>query len=387
MRIILNTGKGGVGKTTISALTGLNIAKRYKTLVISSDLAHSLSDAFDIRLNDNPSFIADNLYALEIDAIKESKKAWGNLNSYIKELIKDKAISDIQLDELLLLPGLDDVFSLLKILEIYEQGDFEVLIIDCGPSAETLSLLSTGEKFNNLADALVPLVKRFNKLFGGFIEKKTEVKKPKDIVFDEFISLSKKLYALEKILKDKSITSVRIISKANRVIMNESFRTYSLMNMYGFLTDGVFINMIYPESIKDSSYRLLYEEQKDNMEVINEFFTKQKIFPINLFDTEITGLDQLRKVHDLIFRDVKLEEFFTDYSTYQLVEDRGTRIVIIDLAYAKDEDVKVLRIDDDLEISYLNFKRRFSLPENLRSRKISSVDFIDGKLKISMDYD
>ncbi len=387
MRIIINTGKGGVGKTTISALTAINISKRYKTLVISSDLAHSLSDLLDIKLDDTPRKVAHNLYALEINAIKESKKAWGNLNLYIRQLVEENALDDIQLDELLLLPGLDDVFSLLKILEIYKSGEFEVLVVDCGPSGETISLLSTGEKFKNLADSLVPLVKRFNRLFGSFIEKQTEVKKPKDIVFDEFISLSKKLYELEKILQDPAQTTIRFVTKANKVVANETFRSFSLTNMYDFLTDCIFVNMIYPEAMRNSSYDNLLDEEARNIRSIDDFFKEEKVIKLSLKDYEVIGLEALNRLHDEYFVDQYLEDIFIDKKSFELIEEKASKVILINLDYAKGDEVKVEKIGEDLEISYLNFKRRFKLPDTVSSRKISSFSLEDKKLRIVLDYD
>lgn len=387
MRIIINTGKGGVGKTTISALTAINISKRYKTLVISSDLAHSLSDLLDIKLDDTPRKVAHNLYALEINAIKESKKAWGNLNLYIRQLVEENALDDIQLDELLLLPGLDDVFSLLKILELYKSGEFEVLVVDCGPSGETISLLSTGEKFKNLADSLVPLVKRFNRLFGSFIEKQTEVKKPKDIVFDEFISLSKKLYELEKILQDPAQTTIRFVTKANKVVANETFRSFSLTNMYDFLTDCIFVNMIYPEAMRNSSYDNLLDEEARIIRSIDDFFKEEKVIKLSLKDYEVIGLEALNRLHDEYFVDQYLEDIFIDKKSFELIEEKASKVILINLDYAKGDEVKVEKIGEDLEISYLNFKRRFKLPDTVSSRKISSFSLEDKKLRIVLDYD
>lgn len=387
MRIIINTGKGGVGKTTISAITAINISKRYKTLVISSDLAHSLSDLLDIKLDDTPRKVAHNLYALEINAIKESKKAWGNLNLYIRQLVEENALDDIQLDELLLLPGLEDVFSLLKILEIYKSGEFEVLVVDCGPSGETISLLSTGEKFKNLADSLVPLVKRFNRLFGSFIEKQTEVKKPKDIVFDEFISLSKKLYELEKILQDPAQTTIRFVTKANKVVANETFRSFSLTNMYDFLTDCIFVNMIYPEAMRNSSYDNLLDEEASNIRSIDDFFKEEKVIKLSLKDYEVIGLEALNRLHDEYFVDQYLEDIFIDKKSFELIEEKASKVILINLDYAKGDEVKVEKIGEDLEISYLNFKRRFKLPDTVSSRKVSSFSLEDKKLRIVLDYD
>lgn len=387
MRIIINTGKGGVGKTTISALTAINISKRFKTLVVSSDTAHSLSDLFEKPLSNEARLIDENLYALEINPLVEGKKAWGKLNSYLREIIKNNAMDDVQTDELLLMPGLDDIFCLLKILEIYKEGKYEALVVDCGPSGETISFLSTGEKLKNLADNLLPTLKRFNNIFGGFIEKKTEVKKPKDIVFDEFIKLSNDLYELEEILRDKKITSIRLVSKANRVIANEAFRTYSLANLYGFTTDLVFINMIFPDQLKNTSYANLLDEERENIKRIEEYFFDKEIIKLSLQDDEVIGIKALNILHDKVFSNYKLEDVFVDYEAFEIIQDKASKIISIEIREASNKEVNVEKIGNDLEISYLNFKRRFKLPDSVSSRKISSFSLKDNKLRIVMDYD
>lgn len=387
MRIIINTGKGGVGKTTISALTAINISKRFKTLVVSSDTAHSLSDLFEKPLSNEARLIDENLYALEINPLVEGKKAWGKLNAYLRDIIKNNAMDDVQTDELLLMPGLDDIFCLLKILEIYKEGKYEALVVDCGPSGETISFLSTGEKLKNLADNLLPTLKRFNNIFGGFIEKKTEVKKPKDIVFYEFIKLSNDLYELEEILRDKKITSIRLVSKANRVIANEAFRTYSLANLYGFTTDLVFINMIFPDQLKNTSYANLLDEERENIKRIEEYFFDKEIIKLSLQDDEVIGIKALNILHDKVFSNYKLEDVFVDYEAFEIIQDKASKIISIEIKEASDKEVSVEKIGNDLEISYLNFKRRFKLPDSVSSRKISSFSLKDNKLRIVMDYD
>lgn len=387
MRIIINTGKGGVGKTTISALTAINISKRFKTLVVSSDTAHSLSDLFEKPLSNEARLIDENLYALEINPLVEGKKAWGKLNSYLREIIKNNAMDDVQTDELLLMPGLDDIFCLLKILEIYKEGKYEALVVDCGPSGETISFLSTGEKLKNLADNLLPTLKRFNNIFGGFIEKKTEVKKPKDIVFDEFIKLSNDLYELEEILRDKKITSIRLVSKANRVIANEAFRTHILANLYGFTTDLVFINMIFPDQLKNTSYANLLDEERENIKRIEEYFFDKEIIKLSLQDDEVIGIKALNILHDKVFANYKLEDVFVDYEAFEIIQEKASKIISIEIKDASDKEVIVEKIGNDLEISYLNFKRRFKLPDSVSSRKVSSFSLKDNKLRIVMDYD
>lgn len=386
MRIIVNTGKGGVGKTTISALTALNISQKHKTLIMSTDFAHSLSDCFEIKLNNRPTRINNNLYALEINPTEESKKAWENLHSYIKEIITKNTMTDIQMDELLLLPGFDDIFALLRILDEYEKNQYEVIVVDSGPSGETLSLLSMGEKFQNLADSLIPLVKRVNKIIGSFVEKNTQVKKPRDIVFDEFIFLSKRLYSLQKILQDKSITTIRLVTRPNTVIINETFRTYSLLNIYGFFVDSIFINNIYPKEISDSLYGNLLYEQDQNIKKIEDFFKNQKLFYTEMQDTEIIGLNKLDFFSKVVFNNEDLSQNYANYLSYHIDDFKGTKIITIDVPFIKNARIDVKKIENDIEIGYLNYKRRFKLPDNLSNREITRYELIDKKLKIMMDY-
>lgn len=386
MRIIINTGKGGVGKTTVSALTSLNIARKYKTLLVSTDYAHSLGDLFGIKLGDEPSKINDNLYALEINPIKESKKSSENLHSYIKDVMMKNTVSEDEIYSVLSLPGLEDIFALLRILEEYESNQYESIVVDGSPTGETLSLLSMGEKLNNLSDTLVPLIKRVNNLIGSFVEKKTTVKKPKDIVFDEFIALSKRLYKLQQILLDNKVTTIRLVTNTNKVVMNESFRTCNLLNMYGFVVDAVFINGIYPSSLMDTSYRKLLEEEDGKIDKITSFFYRQKIFPIYLQDEEINGLDKLKNLCETLYDSQDLSKIYTRYLPYNIEDIKGTRIITIDMPFGDDADIEVKRIDDDIQITYLNHARRFRLTDNLISRRITSYELKDKKLRIMMDY-
>ena len=190
MRILFYTGKGGVGKTTISAVTGNFLARNgQKVLVMSTDQAHSLEDCFVKKLSSEPKEIYKNLYAMEIDPVEEGAKVWTNMQQYIKEIIYKKANYGIEADEALMFPGFDEIFALLYILKVYEEKKYDVLIVDCAPTGQSLSMLTYAEKIQMIADAVIPMVKNINSIFGSFISKKTSVPKPKDIVFDEFSAL------------------------------------------------------------------------------------------------------------------------------------------------------------------------------------------------------
>lgn len=387
MRIILYTGKGGVGKTSISSASGLRISKEKKTIILSTDMAHSLTDCFgidgkyeeEIRIN-------ENLKLIELDPVKSSKKAWGNLHDYLKELIVKNSNSSIEFDEMLLFPGFDDLFSLLKILEIYKENKCDVLIVDCAPTGETLSLLSFGEKINVFANSVVPLLQNFNRGFGSLISKKTSVPKPKDIVFDEFKILSEKLKQLDDILHDKSITSIRLVSTLEEIVIAEAKKNYSYLKLYNYGVDSIYINKIYPEEFLANGFDNLKEKQEKSLEDVCEYFKDIRIFKSYLKNYELNNVENLNSLADNVYKNLHGYEIFSKKDNFYIIEEHGTRVLNIEIPVSDDVDIRVERENDDLIINYLNQSRRFVLDNKLKNRTMTKYEYQFPYLKIFMDY-
>ena len=194
MRIILYTGKGGVGKTTIAAATACKIAREGKTvLVMSTDQAHSLSDSMNVRLGKEPVKMQENLYGLEVDTIYEGEKSWGNLKSYMREMLTLKGKDGIEVEELLVFPGLEELFSMFKIMEMAEGGVYDVIIVDCAPTGETLSLLKYPEKFSGMLEKMLPIKRKSVKVAGPAVEKIMKIPMPEESVFDDIEYLMDKM--------------------------------------------------------------------------------------------------------------------------------------------------------------------------------------------------
>ncbi|MDD7305320.1 MAG: TRC40/GET3/ArsA family transport-energizing ATPase [Peptoniphilaceae bacterium] len=386
MRIILYTGKGGVGKTSISAASGLKASKDKKTIILSTDMAHSLSDSFDVKSKNNQIKINENLTLEELNPILSSKKAWGHLHAYLRELIEKKANANIDFDEMLLLPGFDDLFSLLRILEIYKENKHELLIVDCAPTGETLSLLSYGEKIEVFAKTIVPLFQNFNKAFGNFISKKTSVPKPKDIVFEEFKALADKLTKLDYILHDNSITSLRIVTTLEDIVLDEAKRNYAYLKLYNYNVDAVFINKIYPQDFFRSGFNDLKEKQNIQLKNANDFFKDVHIFYSYLKDYELYGVDKLEILSQEIFENQNPYQIFSKKDNFFIEENHGSKILNIEIPDAKIENLNLERQNDDLIITYLNQTRRFVLDEKLKRRELSKYVYENPYLKIYMDY-
>ena len=388
MRILIYTGKGGVGKTSIATATALFLANTGKKVILmSTDQAHSLGDVLDKKLNSQINQVAENLDVLEIDSIEESKKAWSNLQDYLKQIIKSKANNSIEIDEALLFPGLEEIFALLKILDIYEEDRYDIMVVDCAPTGQSLSMLTYSEKLNMLADTVLPMVQSINSIFGTSIAKKTSVPKPRDIVFEEFKKLVQRLSTLYDIFHMRDTTSIRIVTTPERIVLEEARRNYTWLQLYNFNVDALYMNRLYPKEVMEGYFEGWEDTQTNNIKLAQESFERQKIFKLELQSEEIHGLDSLKKISNLLYKDVNPADIFCQSDSFEMEEINGTRILIINLPFAKSDTITVTKDKYDIIISLLNETRRFHLPDKLKTRKITKYSYKDGQLRISMDYE
>ena len=385
MRIIIYTGKGGVGKTSMAAAAACKLAsKGRKVLIMSTDQAHSLGDSFDVKLNDEPRQICDNLQALEIDTTLETKKAWGSLQEYIKTIINKNKHSDdsIEVDEALAVPTLDELFAMLKILDAYTDDACDDLIIDCAPTGETLALLRFPERLGQMVKRLLPVVRAFTFTAGIAVSLKTNVPKPSDKVFRDFGKLNDRLMKLQKILSDPEITSIRIVTTTERIVLEEARRNYTWMHMYDFNVDAVIINRIYPEDAMSGYFSSWTKTQADNMKLAQESFPGVKIFKMYLKDHELRGLDSLRAAADEVYGDENLEDIFVKENIFSVAEEDGLTVMNIELPFTKKEEISVGQMEGDILLTIRNERRRFQIPENVKERNLDHFEYKNGLLKV-----
>lgn len=249
MRIILYTGKGGVGKTTVTAATALHLADQgNRVLVMSTDPAHSLGDALSLSLTSEPTRVAPGLDALEVDTLVENDRAWAGLRDYLARLMVREGEVTLATQEALLLPGLGELFSLLRVLDHASSGSYDILVVDCAPTGETLSLLKYPERLDQLFRTALPTKRALVRILGKPFERLTRIPMPEDRLFDDVLGLLDRLKRLGELLHDGKVTTLRLVATPEHVVIAETRRAHTWLTMYGFVVDAVVLNRIYPAS-------------------------------------------------------------------------------------------------------------------------------------------
>lgn len=383
MRIILYTGKGGVGKTSIAAATALKSAEKgLKTLVVSTDAAHSLGDSLDIRLSAEPVQIRENLWAQEIDSIHEVEKGWGKVQEYLTALFTAKAIKDITTEELTVFPGMEDLLSLLRILGYYKEKTFDVIIIDCAPTGETLALLSFPEMLRWWMDKLFPFKRKAIKVIKPIIEPLFGVPMPNDGVMDEIQNIYNQLDEMKKILSDRKITSIRIVVNPEKMVIKEAQRSFTYLNIYNYNIDAIIVNRVMPDKVTDEYFKVWKDIQHKYMEMILESFSPLPIYYAPLFEREVVGLDMLGRLGNEVFNGNDPVGIGYDVQTQQVTKEEGKYVFSIYMPFTDKKDLSLNQKADELIIRVGNVKRTITLPRTLLNYSIKGAKFENEILKI-----
>ena len=383
MRIVLYTGKGGVGKTSVAAATAVKVAgEGKKVLIISTDQAHSLGDSFGMALSNEPMEVAKNLWALEIDSIVEGERAWGNMKEYMKQFLTAKAEGGIETEELLVFPGLEELFSLFRITEIYEQNQYDLLIVDCAPTGETLSLLKFPEVFGNFIRNALPMKKKANKIAGPMVEKMIKIPMPKESVFDDVEALDNKLEKLQTIMMDKSITSIRIVTTPERIVIKEAKRNFTCLHLFNYNVDAIIVNKVYPRKALDGYFSKWISLQEEGLKDIKESFGQIPIFTLGLLNSELKSLDTLVKVSELIYgKSNPIEVLFQD-RIFEVKKEQGQYVLTLNLPFATKEQFELSQKGDELLLQINNERRCFTLPDVFKGKEVESASYEEGWLNI-----
>ncbi len=383
MRIILYTGKGGVGKTSVAASTAVKSAKEgLKTLVVSTDPAHSLGDSFDMQLSPEPIEISKNLWAQEIDTIHEVENGWGKVQEYLTSLFTAKAIKDITTEELTVFPGIEDLLSLLRILGYYKEKTYDVIIIDCAPTGETLALLSFPDMLRWWMDKLFPIKRKAMKIVKPVVQPLLGVPLPSDSVMGEIENIYGQLDEMRQILSDREITSVRIVMNPEKMVIKEAQRSFTYLNIYDFNIDAIVVNKVIPENVSDNYFSVWKDIQKKYKEMIVERFAPIPIYYAPLFDQEVVGVEMLNKMGDEVFKKENPIEIKYNIRTQSVKKEDKEYVLSIYMPFADKKDLSLNQKGDEIIIKAGNVKRNITLPRTLQSLTVKGAKFKEDTLNI-----
>lgn len=383
MRIILYTGKGGVGKTSVAAASACQIAATgKKVLIMSTDQAHSLGDSFDVTLGREPKQVADHLFAMEIDTVYESEKSWGKLKDYIKRLLTIRGGESIEVEELLVFPGLEELFSMFRILDVFEQGEYDVLIVDCAPTGETLSLLKYPERLSDILEKVLPMKRKVVKIAGPAVEKLTKMPMPADHVFDDVEYLVDKMGRLQKLMMDKNTVSLRIVTTPEKIVIAEAKRNFTCLYLYNYNVDAIIVNRIYPQKALEGYFSKWITRQEDALRDIEESFSEIPRFYLKLQKGELRTVKVLSEASEELFRGIDPSEILFQEQVYHMEKTEDGGLIKIFLPFASKGELDLQQEGKEIILSIKNETRRFTLPAQLCNLDISSAKFADGYLNI-----
>jgi len=383
MRVLLFTGKGGVGKTTIAAATAVRSAEAgRRTLVMSTDPAHSLGDSFELPIGSDPTEIADGLWAQQIDAQERLEDNWREIQDYMIQLMNWAGTETIQAEELTVLPGLDEIFALIDVKTHVESGRYDVLIVDCAPTAETLRLLSLPDVMQWYIERIFPVERRIVKTVRPLVSRVTTLPIAGERVFDAVERLHRNLDAVKKILTDETTSSVRLVVNPEKMVIAEARRTYTYLGLFGYRVDAVVVNRVLPPDVTDPYFGKWKDIQAEHIATVHESFEPVPILTARLFDREMVGvplLDEMgREVYgeldatDILYRDEPIR-----------VRKRGSDYVLtMRLPFVSREDMDVHRRADELYVRVGTYKRNLILPQSLKRMTVREANFAGDRLEI-----
>ncbi len=383
MRVLLFTGKGGVGKTTTAAATALRCADAgHRTIVLSTDPAHSLSDAFEVELGDLAVEIAPGLWGQQLDAQDRMEDSWEQIRTYLQEVFRWGGIDEIEAEELSVVPGLDEIFALTDIKRHAASGEWDVVVVDCAPTAETIRLLSLPAVLAWWMERLFPMGRRVNKVVSPLLGKATGLPVPDDDVFGAVERFYERLDGVKEILTDRSITSARLVVNPEKMVIAEARRTYTYLSLFGYSVDAVVANRLLPDEIDDPWFASWKQRHLEHLQTIEEGFAPVPILRAELAPHELVGVDRLREFGASLYPEGDPAVHLADVRPLTLERTDDGDLLVIDLPFTEKDELVLGRRRDELLVRVGPYRRSVLLPDSLRGRTVTDAALRDGALRV-----
>lgn len=384
MRVLLFTGKGGVGKTSVAAATALRCAEAgARTIVISTDPAHSLSDSFDSFIDSNPTEITRSLYAQQLDAQERMEDHWGDIQRYLMDVFNWAGAEGIEAEELSVPPGLDELFSLTDIKHFVQSGDWDVLVVDCAPTAETIRLLSLPDILSWYMDRFFPMGRRLNRVVGPVLSKVTSMPIAGDDVFSATRRFWDQLDGVKAILTDPAVTTVRLVVNPEKMVIAEARRTYTYLSLFGYRVDAVVANRILPTDVVDPWFDAWKAQQAEHLMTISEGFAPLPVLRAELASEELVGLDRLRRFGEHLYVHNDPISILHEGEPLRVRAVDGGYELVLELPFADRDELELGKRDDELLVRIGPYRRAMMLPDSLRHRHVTDASLRDGLLRVT----
>jgi arsenite-transporting ATPase len=384
MRILLFTGKGGVGKTTIAAATAVRAARAgHRTLIMSTDPAHSLADSFDVPLSSRAVQVAENLWAEQIDAQERLEDNWRDIQEYVVSFLSWAGVDSIEAEELSVIPGLDEIFSLTDVKRYVDSDAYDLLVIDCAPTAETLRLLSLPEVMNWYIERIFPVERRVVKTIRPLLTKLTSMPIADDKIFAAIERLHRNLDGVRRIMTNEKVSSVRLVVNPEAMVIAEARRTYTYLSLFGYRVDGVVVNRIIPDTVTDPYFGKWKEIQQKHLATIHESFDPVPILQARLFDREMVGVENLAEMGEEVYGERDASAIFYVDEPIKIKKEGAKYILSMRLPFTEKADLDIHRKVDELYIRVGPYKRNLILPQTLQRLDVQGARMVEDRLQVA----
>lgn len=383
-RILLFTGKGGVGKTTIAAATALRAAELgHKTLLMSTDPAHSLADALDQPLGPEPEAVLPNLYGQEIDIYYSIKKYWSNMRELILSVLQWRGMDKAIAEEMAVLPGMEETAAFLWLELFYRTGGYDLIVIDSAPTGETLKHLTLPQVSQWWLTRVLPVQKLTQKSLGSMVRRVTGV--PLDKGLQELETFYDKLKQVQELMSDPKICSIRLVLNPERMVIQEALRAYTYLQLYNYPVDAVIVNRILPAESSEAVFGEYLAAQQDYLTEVEDTFAPLPLFRIPHLGREVFGSERLREIAGQAYGDQDPRQIFYHKSPYHFIEQKQGYLLSIDLPFLTEAEVSVKQLGDQLVIQAKKRRRNLFLPKFLAYYQVTSSQMMDGRLLVRFE--
>jgi arsenite-transporting ATPase len=382
-RIILYSGKGGVGKTSLSAATAIRAAQLgQRTLVVSTDSAHSLRDALDRELGGEPTEVKPRLHAVEVDVNHELESHWGTIHEFLTRFMTFRGVDETVAEEIAILPGMEELFSLVRVAAWADSGSFDTIVIDCAPTGDTIRMLAVPEVLSFYFSRIFPIQRTVLRTVRPVAERLTDMPIPNDDVFAAVQRVYKQMEGIGPLLQDPARSSIRIVLNPERMVINESQRLYTYLSLFGFPVDAIVANRVLPEAARSPYFDKWFTLQAGYLAEARQAFDPLPFFVAPLFDREMVGTEMLEEFAHKVFGETNPAALLHRDRPVEVKKEGRSWALYLRLPFAEKDRIQVFAKGDELVVQVDNQRRHLVLPRSLAGRQVKSAAFADERLRV-----